>query len=142
MLSDFREVGQNFLNLGRSERDVIADPDLARSFRAFWDFLMSPARQEELSALLQAAFGLSAVQSLAPDARLKRVHYGWLEADEHTQRTVALLSRELRRILDDQAWLENRRTLWPGGGGPGAAGRLDALGQVRRASLPRVIYTG
>jgi hypothetical protein len=33
---------------------------------------------------------------------LKRVHYDWLEAGEHTQRTVALLSQELRRFLDDQ----------------------------------------
>ncbi|MBK9325169.1 MAG: DUF3375 domain-containing protein [Hydrogenophilales bacterium] len=132
LLSDFREVEQNFRNLDRSvrerialwdggkgalletifgERDAIADSDQGKSFRAFWDFLMSPTRQEELSALLDSVFGLSAVQSLAPDGRLKRVHYDWLEAGEHTQRTVALLSRELRRFLDDQTWLENRRIM-------------------------------
>ena len=132
LLSDFREVEQNFRNLDRSvrerialwdggkgalldsifgERDAIADSDQGRSFRAFWDFLMSPARQEELSALLESVFGLEAVQSLAPDGRLKRVHYDWLEAGEHTQRTVALLSMQLRRFLDDQAWLENRRIM-------------------------------
>jgi len=132
LLSDFREVEQNFRNLDRSvrerialweggkgallegifgERDAIADSDQGRSFRAFWDFLMSPLRQEELSALLESVFGLSAVQSLAPDGRLKRVHYDWLEAGEHTQRTVALLSMQLRRFLDDQAWLENRRIM-------------------------------
>jgi len=132
LLSDFREVEQNFRNLDRSvrerialwdggkgallesifgERDAIADSDQGRSFRAFWDFLMSPARQEELSELLESVFGLAAVQSLAPDGRLKRVHYDWLEAGEHTQRTVALLSMQLRRFLDDQAWLENRRIM-------------------------------
>lgn len=132
LLSDFREVEQNFRNLDRSvrerialweggkgalletifgERDTIADSDQGRSFRAFWDFLMSPARQEELSALLESVFGLSAVQSLAPDGRLRRVHYDWLEAGEHTQRTVALLSMQLRRFLDNQAWLENRRIM-------------------------------
>ncbi len=132
LLSDFREVEQNFRRLDRSvreritlweggkgallesifgERDAIADSDQGRSFRAFWDFLMSPARQEDLTRLMAAALELPAVQSLAPDARLKRVHYDWLEAGEHTQRTVALLSRELRRFLDDQAWLENRRIM-------------------------------
>ncbi|MER2624067.1 MAG: DUF3375 family protein, partial [Accumulibacter sp.] len=35
----------------------------------------------------------------------------WLEAGEHTQRTVAQLSQQLRRFLDDQAWLENRRIM-------------------------------
>jgi len=39
------------------------------------------------------------------------VHYDWLEAGEQTQRTVALLSQQLRRFLDDQAFLENRRIM-------------------------------
>ena len=48
---------------------------------------------------------------MAPDPRLKRVHYDWLEAGEHAQRTVALLSQQLRRFLDDRAYLENRRIM-------------------------------
>jgi flagellar motility protein MotE (MotC chaperone) len=132
LLADFREVEQNFRTLDRStrerialwegskggllesifgERDAIADSDQGKSFRAFWDFLMSPERQEELSALLKAVFELQAVRALQPDARLKRVHYDWLEAGEHTQRTVSLLSQQLRRFLDDQVWLENRRIM-------------------------------
>ncbi len=132
LLADFREVEQNFRTLDRStrerialwegakggllesifgERDAIASSDQGKSFRAFWDFLMSPERQEELSTLLKAVFELQAVRSLEPDARFKRVHYDWLEAGEHTQRTVSLLSQQLRRFLDDQVWLENRRIM-------------------------------
>jgi hypothetical protein len=51
------------------------------------------------------------VAELAPDPRVRRVHYDWLEAGEHTQRTVAQLSQQLRRFLDDQAYLENRRIM-------------------------------
>ena len=40
-----RKTGELQKILG--ERDVIADSDQGRSFRAFWDFLMSQARQEE-----------------------------------------------------------------------------------------------
>ena len=132
LLSDFREVEQNFRDLDRAvreriatweggkgalleevfgDRDTIADSDQGRSFRAFWNLLMSPTHQEELSALLEKAFSLEAVQSLHPDRRLLRVHYDWLEAGETTQRTVARLSAQLRRYLDDQAWLENRRIM-------------------------------
>ncbi|HBK57243.1 MAG TPA: DUF3375 domain-containing protein, partial [Xanthomonadales bacterium] len=32
-------------------------------------------------------------------------------AGEHTQRTVAQLSQQLRRFLDDRTWLENRRIM-------------------------------
>jgi hypothetical protein len=132
LLTDFREVEHNFRGLDRrvrerialwegskgalleeimGERDAIADSDQGRSFRAFWDFLMSSSRQEELSALLERVLALPPIAALRPDARTRRVHYDWLEAGEHTQRTVALLSQQLRRFLDDQAWLENRRIM-------------------------------
>lgn len=132
LLTDFREVEHNFRQLDRrvrerialwegskgelleeimGERDAIADSDQGRSFRAFWDFLLSSRRQEELSELLERVLALPAVRSLEPDARTRRVHYDWLEAGEHTQRTVAALSQQLRRFLDDQAWLENRRIM-------------------------------
>ena len=132
LLADFRQVEDNFRRLDRQvreritwfeggkgevleevfgEHDTIADSDQGRSFRAFWDFLMSPTRQEELSGLLEKIFELEAVVELKPDRRLKRVHYDWLEAGEVTQRTVARLSEQLRRFLDDQAWLENRRIM-------------------------------
>lgn len=132
LLTDFREVEHNFRGLDRKvrerialwdgakgallqeimgERDAIADSDQGKSFRAFWDFLMSQSRQEELTALLERVLELPPVAALGPDPRLRRVHYDWLEAGEHAQRTVAQLSQQLRRFLDDQAWLENRRIM-------------------------------
>ncbi|MDA3969849.1 MAG: DUF3375 domain-containing protein [Desulfobulbaceae bacterium] len=132
LLTDFREVEDNFRILDRKVRerialwqggkgellteimvqcDAITDSDQGRSFRSFWDFLMSQSRQEELSALLARVLNLPPVVEMRPSNRLKRVHYDWLEAGEHTQRTVAQLSRQLRRFLDDQAWLENRRIM-------------------------------
>jgi hypothetical protein len=132
LLSDFREVEHNFRALDRGvrerialwegakgelleeimgEREAIAGSDQGRSFRAFWDFLMSSTRQEEFSDLLERVLALPAIVELKPDARTRRAHYDWLEAGEHTQRTVAQLSQQLRRFLDDQAWLENRRIM-------------------------------
>lgn len=132
LLTDFREVEQNFRSLDRKvreqialwdggkgalleeimgERDAIADSDQGRSFHAFWDFLMSSSRQEELTLLLERVLALPAIASTSPDPRLRRVHYDWLEAGEHTQRTVATLSQQLRKFLDDAAWLENRRIM-------------------------------
>ncbi len=132
LLADFREVEHNFRLLDRKvrekialwegskgalldeimgERDAIGDSDQGRSFRAFWDFLMSSRRQDELSARLDQVLALPAVAELAPDPRTRRVHHDWLEAGEHTQRTVAQLSQQLRRFLDDRAFLENRRIL-------------------------------
>jgi hypothetical protein len=70
---------------------------------------MSPHLQEELASGLERALALPAVQELHPDPRLARIHHDWLGAGEATQRTVARLSSQLRRFLDEQASLENRR---------------------------------
>ena len=132
LLTDFREVEHNFRGLDRrvrerialwdgakgallqdimGERDAIGDSDQGKSFRAFWDFLMSQSRQDELTQLLDRVLQLPPVAALQPDLRLKRVHYDWLEAGEQAQRTVAQLSQQLRRFLDDKVWLENRRIM-------------------------------
>jgi ribosomal protein S16 len=132
LLADFRQVEENFRQLDRQVReritrleggkgevlsdifdqhDTIAGSDQGRSFRAFWDFLMSPARQEELAELLERVFALNPITELKPDRRLRLIHDDWLEAGAQTQRTVARLSEQLRRFLDDRAWLENRRIM-------------------------------
>jgi hypothetical protein len=132
LLADFRQVEHNFRQLDRTvrekialwegakgalldeimgQRDAIDDSDQGRSFRAFWEFLMSSRRQEELSAHLERTLALPAVAALAPDPRTRRIHHDWLDAGQHTQRTVAQLSQQLRRFLDDRTFQEHRRIL-------------------------------
>lgn len=129
LLSDFREVEANFRALDRQlreqiagwegskadlldevigDRHAIAESDQGRSFHAFYDFLLSAERQEEFADLLGQVQALPAID---PDPRLRHVHFDWLDAGERTQGTVRLLSEQLRRFLDDQVWLENRRVV-------------------------------
>jgi hypothetical protein len=130
LLADFREVEANFRALDRSlreriagwtgtkgellddvlgDRAGIAESDQGRSFQAFYDFLLSSSKQDEFADLLQQVQSLPAITE--PDARMRRIHYDWLDAGERTQATVRLLSEQLRRFLDDQVWLENRRVM-------------------------------
>ncbi|HET6291344.1 MAG TPA: DUF3375 domain-containing protein [Amycolatopsis sp.] len=130
LLADFREVEANFRALDRElrariagwegskgqlldevvgNRSTIADSDQGRSFQTFYDFLLSHERQIELSDLLEKVQSLDVVGE--PDPRMRHIHYDWLDAAERTQATVRLLSEQLRRFLDDQVWLENRRVM-------------------------------
>jgi len=130
LLADFREVEENFRRLDRQLREKIAGwhggkgellddvlgsresisgSDEGRSFRAFYDFLLSQSRQEELTALLDGVHQLDAVTRA--DSRLRHIHYDWLDAAGRTQATVRQLSEQLRRFLDDQVWFENRRVM-------------------------------
>ncbi|PPK96161.1 uncharacterized protein DUF3375 [Kineococcus xinjiangensis] len=136
LLSDLREVEDNFRFLDRTlreriatfdgskgelleevlaDRRAIAESDQGRTFRAFYDFLLSARRQEEFQQLLAQVQHLDVVagaaEGAALDPRLRRIHHAWLEAGERTQMTVRVLSEQLRRFLDERAWLENRRVL-------------------------------
>jgi Protein of unknown function (DUF3375) len=140
LLADFREVEENFRRLDRAAREKIASWDgskgelladlvgsrsaIARSdhghsFQAFYEFLLSESRQQELTELLNRVSTLDAIDA---DRRLRGVHHDWSEAAERAQRTVRQISEQLRRFLDDQVWLENRRV-------------LDLVKQVEHAAL-------
>jgi hypothetical protein len=134
LLADFREVEANFRRLDRDMRERIAtwdgakgalldevvggrnhisDSDQGRSFQAFYDLLLSPRRQLELTELLDRVqrLGLLDLEDHPENARLRFIHHDWLDAGERAQSTVRQLSEQLRRFLDDQVWLENRRVM-------------------------------
>jgi len=90
-----------------TNRSGITESDQGRSFRAFYDLLLSSERQAELSQLLERLHEIDTIPDLDP--RLARVHYDWIDASERTQTTVRRLSEQLRRFLDDKVWMENRR---------------------------------
>ena len=128
LLADFREVEDNFRALDREtreriagwvgprgplleavlgHRDVITSTDQGASFRAFYDFLMSPARLELFERLLQEVTAMPDVAGV--DDGLSRIVRDWGTAAEAVQRTVARLSGQMRRFLDEQGYAENRR---------------------------------
>ncbi|MFW0796186.1 DUF3375 domain-containing protein [Gordonia sp. CPCC 205515] len=130
LLSDFREVEANFRALDREmreriatwngtkgelldeivgSRNLISDSDQGRSFRAFYDLLLSADRLDELTELIRSVQSLDELSGVDP--RLGRVHHDWLDAGGRAQATVRQLSEQLRRFLDDQVWLENRRVM-------------------------------
>ncbi len=132
LLADFRQVEYNFRTLDREtreliatsdkpkgalldeifqDRDVIRDSDQGRSFQGFWELLMTPARQTELQEMLGAIYRLEEIRELHPDPFLEKIRYSLLESGEQVYKTANQLVEQLRRFLDDQAWLENRRIM-------------------------------
>ncbi len=132
LLADFRQVEYNFRALDRQtreriatsskrkgalldeifhDRDAIRDTDQGRSFKAFWELLMAPDRQEELEELLERLYNIPEIRKMDPDQLLARIRYLLLDAGEKVYRTANLLVEQLRKYLDDRAYLENRRIM-------------------------------
>lgn len=132
LLGDFRQVEENFRQLDRQTREKVATStqakgvlleeifgetdhirrsDQGKSFDAFWEFLMSPARQDELQAWLRRVHELPAVREVSQGEFVRGIPFLLLEAGEKVHGTLAQLVEQLRRFVDDQAHLENRRIL-------------------------------
>ncbi len=132
LLFDFRQVEENFRQLDRKSREKIAvsegskgglldeifgeqdeinGSDQGKSFRAFWQYMMSPASQEELETLLHHASSLPEVHDLDGSAGLGRIRFELIDAGERVNETCARLVEQLRKFLDDQTWLENKRIM-------------------------------
>ncbi len=132
LLSDFREVEQNFRKLDRQVREQIATWDgtqgellesifanqqdissslQGRTFQGFWDYLMSPESRRKLQELLQRATQIEALAHADNLHAVVNLHQDWLPAVEQTQGTVRQLSQQMRRLLDDKVFLENKRIM-------------------------------
>ncbi len=131
MRRDFAEVDQNFRAIARAlqERQLqpgarkgelvgymldadaeLRESDQGRSFYAFWEFLMSPARQDTLAALLNAIYRLPALAELAPDhPLLRRLTRALIDAGEKIVQSNYRLAEQVRRLLDDRTLAESRR---------------------------------
>ncbi len=132
LLGDFRQVEYNFRMLDRDmreritlsekskgnlldeiflEQDSIKDSDQGRSFSAFWEYLMSPTRQDELKEMLQKIFKLPEVKSEEFNSFLPNIDRHLLDVGEKVYRTYNLIAEQLRKFLDNQTYLENKRIM-------------------------------
>ena len=129
LLGDLRAVEESFRDLDRDVRakaamwdgprgaflsevfgttHAIDATDQGRSWTAFWEHLLSHSARTELDRLLDAVETLPAVAGHTGEAEQVLRHELFAAADG-TQRTVASVSAQLRRFLDDDTWAESRR---------------------------------
>jgi hypothetical protein len=131
MRRDFAEVDQNFRAIARAlqERQLqpgvrkgelvgfmldadaaLRDSDQGRSFYAFWEFLMSPARQDDLADLLDKIYRLPAVAELVDEhPLLRQLTRALIDAGEKIVQSNYRLAEQVRRLLDERTLAESRR---------------------------------
>lgn len=131
LLSDFRQIEENFRDLDRNVRkqqanadlrkgqvleevfkiqDLIWDTDQGRSFVSFWELLMSQNRQDELKGLINNVCSLSGVKT-DEESLLRRFLYNIVREGDKVNKTNHLLIEQLRKFLDDRVYLENKRVI-------------------------------
>lgn len=131
LIADFKDIENNFRELTRKVQtaqfakdhrkgaivgrvlDVdqeLHESDQGRSFYAFWQFLMSEQKRQELKAMIQIVYQLESLQSLTPEyPLLRRIERHLLAAGEYIVQSNARLAEKLRQMLDERNLQENRR---------------------------------
>lgn len=131
LIADFRQVEDNFRKLvhtvqvSQVQEDVrkgsiiervldadeaLKESDQGRSFYAFWTFLMSDSKQQELKLLLDAVYGLEELRFITQtQPLLRRIERRLIDSGNHIVESNNLLAAHLRRMLDDRNLNEHRR---------------------------------
>ena len=131
LLADFREVEGNFRDITRSVQErrlledatkgdivgyvldadnTLAESDQGRSFNAFWRFLISPVRKQELRELLNQVFELPDLsQDIHNSSILRHIIQHLSDAGIRIVQSNHRLAQQLRRMLEEAQLRENRR---------------------------------
>jgi hypothetical protein len=131
LLYDFSDIEYNFRALNRETKEKIAgsfaaksevldfvfdseeairNSDQGKSFFAFWELLTSE-KNEKLEELGEKLYEIEAVAEADRDRRLANFKYDLVLSAHQVQIVVNRLIEQLRRFIDERAWLENRRVL-------------------------------
>lgn len=129
ILADFREVEDNFRALTRrvqdeviswtrgkgellekifEESDLIRNSEQGKSFNAFWRYLMAPGQRESFRETLAQVSEAEPLQGLLRDHSLAPMQREWAKAAGSVQQTLAALSAQLRRYVDEEYLREER----------------------------------
>ncbi len=133
LLSDFRQVEQNFRDLVRriyekhaehdsrkgeilgyvlDETDTLQKSDQGRSFYTFWQVLMDRSQREELDKSVEHVYELLERRDIdASDQFLNHMKFFLLEAGKKVIDSNHLLVEKLQRILAEQTSLERKRAI-------------------------------
>lgn len=132
LLSDFKQIEYNFRELDTDARekqiasaikkgklledifkqqDLIWDTDQGRSFRSFFEFIMSSQKQDELDELIKQLFSIPTIFEITNDHLVERLKENLINAGDKVNKTTHSLIAQLRKYLDDKSFQENRRIL-------------------------------
>jgi hypothetical protein len=132
LLSDFRQVEENFRELDTQTRQTIIKSNLAKadlldnvfqqqdylwntdqgkSFRAFWEFLMSEQMQEELEVLLDKINSIPAIWEIKKEQTVDRIKTNLVDAGDKVNRSNDGLIEQLRKFVEQKNLSESRHIL-------------------------------
>ena len=132
LLADFRQVEENFRELDTQTRQTIIKSNLAKgrlldnifeqqdylwntdqgkSFKAFWEFLMSESMQQELEDLLEKLNTIPVIKQVKQEQIVDRIKTNLVDAGDKVNRSNDGLIEQLRKYVEQKNLAESRHIL-------------------------------
>ncbi len=132
LLADFRQVEENFRELDTETRQSIIKSNLAKgalldniferqdylwntdqgkSFKAFWEFLMSESMQKELEYLIEKINEIPVIKQIKQEQIVDRIKTNLVDAGDKVNRSNDGLIEQLRKYVEQKNLSESRHIL-------------------------------
>jgi hypothetical protein len=132
LLADFRQVEENFRELDSKTRhtiiksnltkgallddifkqqDYLWNTDQGKSFKAFWEFLMSESMQQELEELIEKINNIAAIKEVKQEQIVDRIKTNLVDAGDKVNRSNDGLIEQLRKYVEKKNLSESRHIL-------------------------------
>lgn len=129
---DFSEIEHNFRELNTLAMEQIAtredaksevlgsifdieeeikNQDQGKSFFAFWQLLTDATRSEKLTTMIENLYEDTHIAEFDPKEQLRDLKFELLQSGQKVSQVSSKLIEQLRRFIDERAWVENRRVL-------------------------------
>jgi hypothetical protein len=132
LLADFRQVEENFRELDSQTRQTIIRSDMGKadlldkvftqqdhlwntdqgkSFRGFWEFLMSERMQQELEQLIEKLNAIPEIREVKRDQVVDRIKTNLVEAGDKVNRSNDGLIEQLRKFVEQKNLAESKHVM-------------------------------
>lgn len=132
LLADFRQVEENFRELDTHTRQTIIKSDIGkaelldqvfmqqdhlwstdqgRSFRGFWEFLMSERMQQDLEQLIEKLNAIPEILEVKRDQVVDRIKTNLVEAGDKVNRSNDGLVEQLRKFVEQKNLAESKHVM-------------------------------
>ncbi len=132
LLADFRQVEENFRELDTQTRQTIIKSDMGKadlldqvfaqqdhlwntdqgkSFRGFWEFLMSENMQQQLEQLIEKLNAIPEIQEVKREQVVDRIKANLVEAGDKVNRSNDGLIEQLRKFVEQKNLAESKHVM-------------------------------
>lgn len=130
LVADFRQIERNFSDITKQTQNkymnqistkgavleyvLKADEELmnseqGKSFKAFWQFILSPARQDEFEKIINTLYKREDIRAIDESQFLRKLKKQLLDSGRKVNRATDKMADQIRKALSDKSLQENRR---------------------------------